>query len=69
MVPLLLAGLRDGDASVRGAAAFALGMAAEFLQPEIVEHYKEVCVCACVCVCVCNYGFHGCLTESRVCVC
>ncbi|GLC39350.1 hypothetical protein PLESTB_000894500 [Pleodorina starrii] len=42
VMPLLLAGLRDGEAAVRGAAAFSLGMAAEFLQPDIVEYYKEV---------------------------
>ncbi len=42
VMPLLLSGLRDGDAKVRGAAAFSLGMAAEFLQPDIVEYYKEV---------------------------
>ncbi|GFR46416.1 hypothetical protein Agub_g7998, partial [Astrephomene gubernaculifera] len=40
VMPLLLAGLRDPEAPVRGAAAFALGMAAEFLQPHIVEYYK-----------------------------
>ncbi|PNH04952.1 putative importin subunit beta-4 [Tetrabaena socialis] len=42
VMPLLLAGLQDSAASVRGAAAFALGMAAEFLQPDVVEYYKEV---------------------------
>ncbi|GLI66665.1 hypothetical protein VaNZ11_010595 [Volvox africanus] len=42
LIPLLLAGLRDPDAKVRGAAAFALGMAAEYLQPDIVGYYKEV---------------------------
>lgn len=39
----VLAGLADPQhPGVRGAAAFALGMASEFLQPEIVQHYKEV---------------------------
>ncbi|GIL67102.1 hypothetical protein Vafri_20555 [Volvox africanus] len=42
LIPLLLAGLRDPDAAVRGAAAFALGMAAEYLQPDVVDYYKEV---------------------------
>jgi hypothetical protein len=41
VVPLLTAGLRDGERRVRGAAAFALGMAAEFLQPAILGHYRE----------------------------
>ena len=35
-------GLQDAERNVRGAAAMALGMASEFLQPEIVVHYKEV---------------------------
>ncbi|EFJ45451.1 hypothetical protein VOLCADRAFT_94324 [Volvox carteri f. nagariensis] len=42
VMPLLLTGLRDSDPRVRGAAAFSMGMAAEFLQPDVVEYYKEV---------------------------
>ncbi|KAF8069426.1 IPO4 [Scenedesmus sp. PABB004] len=41
-LPLLLAGLADGAAPVRAAAAFALGQFAEYLQPEILGHYREV---------------------------
>lgn len=42
LLPVILAGLRDGDKEVRGQSAFALGLFAESLQPEMVEHYEQV---------------------------
>jgi HEAT repeat protein len=39
---LLLALLRDGDETVRSAAAFAIGQMAEYVQPEVVEHHAQV---------------------------
>lgn len=35
-------GLQDPEALVRGQAAFALGQLAEYCQPDINEHYKEL---------------------------
>lgn len=35
-------GLQDPEAIVRGQAAFALGQLAEYCQPDINEHYKEL---------------------------
>jgi hypothetical protein len=42
LLPVVLAGLRDGVKEVRGQAAFALGLFAESLQPEMAEHYEQV---------------------------
>ncbi|KAK2966659.1 hypothetical protein RJ640_002357 [Escallonia rubra] len=42
---IVLGGLRDQEQMVRGAAAFALGQFAEYLQPEIVAHYNIVLPC------------------------
>ncbi|KAK3011325.1 hypothetical protein RJ639_011712 [Escallonia herrerae] len=42
---IVLGGLRDQEQMVRGAAAFALGQFAEYLQPEIVAHYNSVLPC------------------------
>lgn len=35
-------GLQDPEAKVRGQAAFALGQLAEYCQPDINEHYREL---------------------------
>ena len=35
-------GLRDPEAKVRGQAAFALGQLAEYCQPDINEHYRDL---------------------------
>lgn len=42
VLPLLLSALQDQEGDVRGVAAFALGQFSEYLQPEILEHYKDV---------------------------
>jgi HEAT repeat protein len=42
---IVLAALRDPEQMVRGAASFALGQFAEYLQPEIVSHYESVLPC------------------------
>ncbi|KAI8467320.1 MAG: armadillo-type protein [Monoraphidium minutum] len=39
---LLLGLLRDGDEGVRGAAAFAVGQMAEYVQPEVLDHHAQV---------------------------
>ena len=38
----MVRGLQDPEALVRGQAAFALGQLAEYCQPDINEHYKEL---------------------------
>ncbi|KAJ8759631.1 hypothetical protein K2173_009278 [Erythroxylum novogranatense] len=42
---VVLGALRDPEEMVRGAASFALGQFAEYLQPEIVSHYESVLPC------------------------
>ena len=42
---IVLGALRDPEQMVRGAASFALGQFAEYLQPEIVSHYQSVLPC------------------------
>lgn len=42
---IVLGALRDPEQFVRGAASFALGQFAEYLQPEIVSHYESVLPC------------------------
>lgn len=42
---IVLGALRDPEQMVRGAASFALGQFAEYLQPEIVSHYESVLPC------------------------
>lgn len=42
---IVLASLRDTEQMVRGAASFALGQFAEYLQPEIVSHHESVLPC------------------------
>lgn len=39
---VVVSGLQDSEAVVRGQAAFALGQLAEYCQPDINEHYKEL---------------------------
>ena len=39
---VVVRGLQDPEAIVRGQAAFALGQLAEYCQPDINEHYKEL---------------------------
>ncbi|KAI3752743.1 hypothetical protein L2E82_24780 [Cichorium intybus] len=39
---IVFVGLRDTEPIVRGAASFALGQFAEYLQPEIISHYETV---------------------------
>ena len=39
---VVVRGLQDPEALVRGQAAFALGQLAEYCQPDINEHYKEL---------------------------
>lgn len=41
-VQVVVRGLQDPEAIVRGQAAFALGQLAEYCQPDINEHYKEL---------------------------
>lgn len=45
VLPIVLGALRDPEQMVRGAASFALGQFAEYLQPEIVSHYESVLPC------------------------
>jgi len=42
---ITLAALTDQEQMVRGAASFALGQFAEYLQPEIISHYESVLPC------------------------
>ncbi|KAG1334688.1 importin-4 [Cocos nucifera] len=42
---IVLGALKDQEQMVRGAAAFALGQFAEYLQPEILSHYGSVLPC------------------------
>lgn len=42
---IVLGALRDSEQMVRGAASFALGQFAEYLQPEILSHYQSVLPC------------------------
>ncbi|GJP51676.1 hypothetical protein CLOM_g10825 [Closterium sp. NIES-68] len=42
VLPLVVAGLGDAHPKVRGAACFAVGQLAEFVQPEASEHYKTI---------------------------
>jgi len=42
ILPLVLAGLRDPDQNVRGAAAFAIGQMSEFMAYDVVSHYAAV---------------------------
>ncbi|MQL91136.1 hypothetical protein Taro_023748 [Colocasia esculenta] len=42
---IVLGALRDQEQMVRGAASFALGQFAEYLQPEIISHYEIVLPC------------------------
>eukprot|EP00897_Mesotaenium_endlicherianum_P001169 jgi/Mesen1/11052/ME000099S10502 len=42
LVPLVLKGLADGEQRVRGAACFALGQLAEYVQPEMSQQYELV---------------------------
>ncbi|KAL8205840.1 hypothetical protein R6Q57_009391 [Mikania cordata] len=39
---IVLEGLRDPEQVVRGSASFAIGQFAEYLQPEILSHYKKI---------------------------
>ncbi len=39
---MVVRGLQEPEALVRGQAAFALGQLAEYCQPDINEHYKEL---------------------------
>lgn len=39
---IVVRGLQDPEAKVRGQAAFALGQLAEYCQPDINEHYREL---------------------------
>ena len=41
-VQVVVRGLQDPEAMVRGVSAFALGQLAEYCQPDINEHYKEL---------------------------
>lgn len=45
VLDIVLGALRDPEQVVRGAASFALGQFAEYLQPEIVSHYQSVLPC------------------------
>ncbi|KAF2531371.1 hypothetical protein F2Q70_00033183 [Brassica cretica] len=42
---IVLGALRDPEKMVRGAASFALGQFAEYLQPEILSHYQSFLPC------------------------
>lgn len=41
-LPLLLSALSDQASEVRGAAAFAVSQFAEWLQPDVLQHYKAL---------------------------
>ncbi|XVE91916.1 hypothetical protein REPUB_Repub01dG0052500 [Reevesia pubescens] len=45
VLQIVLGALRDQEQMVRGAASFALGQFAEYLQPEIISHYASVLPC------------------------
>lgn len=45
VLQITLAALTDQEQMVRGAASFALGQFAEYLQPEIISHYESVLPC------------------------
>lgn len=42
---IVLGALGDSEQMVRGAASFAMGQFAEYLQPEICDHYESVIPC------------------------
>jgi hypothetical protein len=42
LLPMLLGGLQDGDKEVKSAACWTMCQFAEFLQPEIADHYEEM---------------------------
>lgn len=45
ILQIVLGALGDSELMVRGAASFAMGQFAEYLQPEIVSHYETVVPC------------------------
>jgi hypothetical protein len=42
LLPMLLSGLHDADKEVKSASCWTMTQFAEFLQPEIVEHYESM---------------------------
>lgn len=49
LLPVLVAGVKDGDAEVRNNSVFALGSLAQAAGPIVASYPSQIPVCICTC--------------------